>query len=41
MEAFNLPVEARVAVRALVAHVDTDGIWIPYSRWWQHRDRRA
>ena len=32
MEAFGLPVEVRARVRELVAHVDADRIWIPYSR---------
>jgi hypothetical protein len=32
MEAFSMPVEVRATVRELVAHVDTDRVWIPYSR---------
>ena len=32
MEAFNMPVEVRAKVRELVARVDADRIWIPYSR---------
>ena len=32
MESFAMPVEVRVTVRNLVAHVAVDRIWIPYSR---------
>ena len=32
MEAFNMPVEARPAVRELVAGVAADRIWVPNSR---------